>query len=175
MPTDPMLRDYRVGIVIPSAGINTAQLATIGKRLDEIAKLLPTDGHIEVYVPGFNLADAEISVVRDLRNLLERKGKVRITYIPTRGDHKAGVAEHIIWELGPRSKRCDEIWCCPALGQTANSSARVAQVWRLGQASPTHQRYKTIPPWVENPAVSNQPKKGKKSWRDLFNKRSFHW
>jgi len=169
----PLLRDYRVGIVVPQAGINTAQLASIDSRLTAIAKLLPADGHIEVWVPGFNLADAEESVARELCNLLERKPKVWAGYIPTVGDHKAGVAKHIVYQLG-EARRCDEIWCCPAPGQTAHSNARVAQVWRLGQAGRHPARYKQIPPWVETP-TGTQPKKGKKSWRDMFNKGSFRW
>jgi hypothetical protein len=173
----PLLRDYRVGIVIPKAGINVAQLAEIGKRLDFIAKTLPADGVVYVYVPGFDLADAEASVVRDLCNMLERKPKVQETYLPEAGDHKAGVATAIVYGL-LGDKRCDEIWCCPAEGQTAHSSARVAQVWRLGQMSRFPTRFKQIPPWVEPPvpeAKQKQPTKGKKSWRDMWNKQSFRW
>lgn len=174
----PLVRDYRVGIVIPKAGINERQLAEIGRRLDAVAKLLPADGIIHVYVPGFNLADAEASVVRALCNVLERKGKVRQTYLPMAGDHKAGVAHAIVEALGGRLN-CDEIWCCPAEGQHARSVARVAQVWKLVQASERAARYKQIPPWVEPPAppeAATKPKtKGSQSWRDMFNKRSYHW
>lgn len=177
MRAEPILNDYSVGIVIPKAGINGAQLAVISDRLGAILKLLPEHGWLNVYVPGFDMADAEASIARELRNVLERKGqRLRLTYIPTRGDHKAGVAHHIVYELGT-AKGCDEIWCCPAPGQTAQSMARVAQVYRLGQAGRAPARYKQIPPWVEPPASqqTNQPKKGKKSWRDMFNKASFHW
>lgn len=172
----PLLRKYTVGIVIPKVGINGAQLAEIGLRLDFIAKTLGKEGTIQVYVPGFDLADAEASVVRDLCNMLERKPQVQETYIPFKGDKKAGVALEIVHALGERLS-CDEIWCCPAEGQTAQSSARVAQVWRIGQGRDRPQRYKQIPPWVEPavpPAKSKQPTtKGKKSWRDMFNKQSF--
>lgn len=173
----PLVHDYRVGIVIPKAGINERQLAEIGRRLDAIAKILPEYGRIQVYVPGFDLADAEATVVRNLCNLLERKGKVQQTYLPMAGDHKAGVAHSIVYTLGQRLC-CDEVWCCPAEGQNARSVARVAQVWRLAQAGERPARYKQIPPWVEPPAppeATKQPKKGKKTWRDMLNKRSFHW
>lgn len=174
MSPSPLLRDYRVGIVIPKAGINVAQLSEISRRLDAISKVLPADGALYVYVPGFNLADAEGSVVRNLCNVLERKGKVQQTYLPMAGDHKAGVAHAIVYEL-EQAKRCDEIWCCPAEGQNANSIARVAQVWRLGQYGLRPTRYKQIPPWVDPAPVeaTKQPKKGTKSWRDMWNKRSF--
>lgn len=152
-----LLPDYRVGIVVSNQGMNSRQLAEVAARLDFISKNVESDGRVYVYVPGFNLADPEESVSRDLRNMLERKRMVRITYIGTRGDHKAGVAEHIAHEM--YANRCDEIWCCPSLGQTANSPARVAQVYRIGQARyPT--RYKMIPPWVD-PAVPSTPAKPK--------------
>lgn len=173
----PLLQDYRIGIVIPSTGLNGAQLAAVGERLSAVAKLLPEAGLIRVFVPGFDLHDPEATVARDLRNLLERKAKVRTIYVPAAGRHKAGAAAGIIRALG-MDERCDEIWCCPAEGQTGRATARVAQVWRLGQAGERPARYKLIPPWVEAPAPppqSTQPTKGKKSWRDMVNKSNFHW
>lgn len=175
---EPLIRDYRVGLVIPSAGINERQLAVVSDRLSSIAHLLPEDGRIEVYVPGFDLADAEATVARNICNMLERKAKLWVAYIPARGDHRAGVAHAIVHEL-VKEKHCDEVWCCPAEGQTAGSTARVAQVWKLAQEGRMGVRpavFKQIPPWVEPPtAATQQPKKGRKSWRDMINKRSFHW
>lgn len=171
----PLLRDYRVGIVVSAQGPNAAQITALAERLAQITKVLPEDGQIHVYIPGFGLADPEQSVSRPLRNMLERKGKVRLIYIGTRS-REGGVAQNIVSDL-IQVKRCDEIWCCPSDGQVQQSTARVAQVYRIGAASAYHQRYKLIPPWVEAPAPqqATQAKKGKKSWRDMFNKRSFLW
>lgn len=169
---EPLVTDYRVGIVVSKDGPNGAQLAAIGAKLDATAKLLPEWGRIEVLVAGFRMDDPEGSVPRDLRNLLERKGKVARRYFGTRADRKAGVAQHILSEV----RSCDEVWCCPDRNQTGRSEGRVAQVWRLGQSSDHHARYKTIPPWVEVPSVSKpaQPKKGKQACQKA-NKPSYRW
>jgi hypothetical protein len=170
----PLLTDYKVGVVMPKAGINDAQLGEMSRRLDLIGKALSEEGRIHVYVPGFNFADAEASVVRNVRNMLERKARAHITYIPCGGDHKAGVANLIVYELA-EAKRCDEIWCFPAEGQRGSAAARVAQVWRLGQAHARHTTFKQIPPWVEAPPPPEAPGKATKgkSWRDMWSKRSF--
>lgn len=144
-PAPPLLADYRVGIVVSHLGVNGRQLAEISNRINFIGSTIEKGGPIYVYVPGFNMNDAEESVPRDLRNMLERKRSVQVTYVPTRGDHKAGVAMSIHNDL-VRARRCDEVWCCPAPGQTAGSIARVAQVYKLAEGSP---RFKLIPHWVE--------------------------
>jgi hypothetical protein len=107
-----------------------------------------------------------------VRNLLERKKPAcRTLYVATKDGHGAGVAHHIYHAL-IAEHRCDEIWCYPALGQTANSSARVAQVYRMGSASLHHHtKFKFIPPWVEPPTPPSnkpavkKPKKGTQPWK----------
>lgn len=168
---EKLLADYRVGIVVSNQGLNEKQLAELSVRLDFIARMTEKEGTIHLFVPGFNMADAEESVPREVRNLLERKKKCQLLYIPTRGDHKDGVAEHIHYAL-VAEHRCDEIWCCPAMGQTKNSPARVAQVYRLGTGpgQRNHHRFKMIPPWVEPPtpqskAPAKKPnQKGAQPW-----------
>jgi hypothetical protein len=165
------IQDYRVGIVVAKCGLNENQLAAVIDRLAQIAKVI--EGKIELYAPGYDLNDPEGSVPPEVSNL-RYKEKVRICYLGV-DRRERGAAEMIHYELNHKLG-CDEIWCCPADGQLAGSIARVAQVWRLGQASRFAVRHKIIQPWVEappkadkkrgtpQPAHMNLQHKGAKRW-----------
>lgn len=143
-----LFKDYRIGLVVSRVGLTEGQLANVRQRLSEIASFIEDGGHIELYVPGWDVEDPEGSIPPEVANL-QYKDKVRVCFLGLRA-HEGGAAQAIRVQLELTS-RCDEIWCCPALSHTGRSQARVAQVYELGRAGHRGRLYQRIGPWVEMP------------------------
>lgn len=157
-----LFKNYKIGIVVSRVGLTDTQLAVVRHKLSEVARYVENGGHIELYVPGWNIDNPEGSLTPEVANL-QYKDKVRVCFIGLRS-HERGAAAAIVREL-ERLRRCDEIWCCPALSHTGRSQARVAQVYELGRAGPVGRLYKRIGPWVEMPDTSRPKKKAKEHQR----------
>lgn len=143
MKAEPLIRDYRVGLVVPRCGINDAQVAEATRRLRGIAALLPEDGRILVDVPGYPGSEWPAGAPQEVVNL-GRLFRVSLSVVPVDPRHAArSICAYLEGRFG-----ADEVWCCPEVTQGGRSMARVNQVLKIGRAGRHHARYKVIPPWV---------------------------
>lgn len=156
-PEEPLVRDYRVGLVVPRCGINASQVAAITLRLRQAAALLPGDGALTLRVPAYEDAAADGAIQAEVLNL-GRLHKVHFVV------DRPAPAPQIVVAL----RDCDEVWCCPEITHTGRSKARANAVYQLAQQTEWAARYKRIPPWVEVPAPQRaekvKPKKETRLW-----------
>ena len=151
----PILRDYRVGLVVPRCGINAAQVTEITRRLRDITKLLPENGVLHVKVPGYAAAEWPEGAQTEVMNLGRLfRVDLEVVEVPPRAGAPwiCDYMEGRVFVAGMPRFLADEVWCCPEITHRGRSMARANQVNRLGQSGAKPARYKVIPPWVEAPA-----------------------
>lgn len=149
------IQNYKVGLVLSQAGLNSAQLVEVRSRLKFIAQLggAEPDG-ITITVPSLHHAGpAGARDVEMLVTALARIEYARVVIV----ESVCAIADCIQLFMDH-----DEVWCIPALRQTLSTKARAWMIYDQAGRDPTQKRkYQIIPPWVEAPVAEAKDRKPK--------------
>ena len=127
------ITNYKIGIVLSSAGLNTAQLVNLRARLRDISNI--ATGYIHVFAPSFF---PRLNTHR-LLSFMEALPYVKLhvlDYIVTVND-----CVEIFHSV-------DEVWCLPPSARGYCRALRVCERAKLIYPNEVH-KYKMIQPWVE--------------------------
>lgn len=155
----PLLRTYRVGLVIPQCGINAAQVADVRARLRSIAHVLPADGNVLLLIPGYDARNPKAGIQEDVLEMA-RASKVTLEWFGVRAKDGKSAAR-----ICAALDHCDEVWCCTDENHTHNGRTRASAVLRLGgQRGLLGPRYKHIPTWVTAAPPPERPAQVRPLW-----------
>lgn len=142
---------YNIGLVVSPQGLNENQARWMDRWLRYTVKALAdsvVERKVHIVVPGFSATkETNYGLPRTIWNRALPAGvDLRIEPMPF-GNMKS---LETLLRLSHLLHDTDEVWCCPAGGQTGRlTRTRPGVVFWAAMDKLGSQRYKWVPPWVE--------------------------